>query len=277
MNPSPSPSLTAFVGGGNMARCLVGGLVAAGHDPARILVSEPQAALADALVRDFRIGLADDNADLARRADRIVLAVKPQVAREVCEGLAPALAGRRPLVVSIIAGVRLDQLAGWLGTPLPIVRAMPNTPALIGAGITGLCAGPLVDADARASVERLLASTGPTLWFDPESRMDAVTAVSGGGPAYLFLLIEALESAAIAEGLEPRAARELVVQTCLGAARMARESAEAPSLLRERVTSPGGITAAAIEVLEDGGLRALFARAVARAAERGRELSDQYG
>jgi pyrroline-5-carboxylate reductase len=264
----------AFIGGGNMARSLVGGLIARGHPADRLAVAEPQGALRGALHADFGVEVSADNRAAAAGADLVVLAVKPQVMRAVCAELAPALAARRPLVVSIAAGVRLDQFERWLGPDLAVVRAMPNTPALIGAGVAGLVANARVDAAQRDAAARLLAATGDVVWIDDEATMDAVTAVSGSGPAYFFLLIEALEAAAIAQGLPPEAARALVAQTALGAARMARESAEAPAALRERVTSPGGTTAAALAVLQDGGFATLVARAVERATARGRELSD---
>jgi pyrroline-5-carboxylate reductase len=267
----------AFIGGGNMARSLVGGLVSRGTPGASIAVAEPQAALREALVRDFGVRAFDDNAAAAADAATVVLAVKPQVMREVCTGLAPALAGRAPTVVSIAAGVRLAQFERWLGAGVPVVRAMPNTPALIGAGITGLVANAAAGPAARAAAEAVLAAAGPAVWIDDEALMDAVTAVSGSGPAYFFLLMEAMEQAAVHQGLPADAARTLVLHTALGAARMAAEGTETPSRLRERVTSPGGTTQAALEAFAAGGFTALVETAVARATARGRELSDLLG
>jgi pyrroline-5-carboxylate reductase len=197
--------------------------------------------------------------------------------RQVCEALAPQARAGRPLVVSIAAGITSAQIARWLGggeggAPA-IVRCMPNTPALLGAGVTGLFATPAVGAEGRARAEALLSSVGETVWIDDEALMDAVTAVSGSGPAYVFLLAEAMEDAAKRQGLAADAARALVLQTVLGAARMLVESGEPPAELRRRVTSPGGTTQAAIEAFEAGGLRALVDRAIAGAAERGRALS----
>lgn len=269
-------STIAFVGGGNMARSLVGGLLARGAAPASLLVCEPQAALREALAADFHVAVAADNVDAAG-ADTLVLAVKPQVMREVCRGLAAALGARRPTVVSIAAGIRLAQFARWLGADLPVVRAMPNTPALIGAGITGLVANAHADAAARARAEAVLAAAGPTVWIPDEALMDAVTAVSGSGPAYFFLLMEALASAGERQGLPPDVARRLVLQTALGAARMACEGDEGPARLRERVTSPGGTTQAALEAFVAGGFNALVDAAVAAATQRGRALSDLIG
>src|SRR5688572_31631798 len=262
----------AFIGGGNMARSLIGGLVARGHDAGDIAVSEPQDLLRDALARDFGVRTLADNAAAATGADVVVVAVKPQVMRAVCEGLAGAMRAR-PLLLSIAAGVRIAQFEQWLGADQPVVRAMPNTPALIGEGISGLIANARTTDAMRAAAASVLEATGRVVWIDDEASMDAVTAVSGSGPAYFFLLIEALEAAAVAQGLPADVARALTLQTALGAARMASGSTESPATLRERVTSPGGTTQAALEAFEAGGFRALVATAVARATERGRELS----
>jgi pyrroline-5-carboxylate reductase len=262
-----------FVGGGNMARSLIGALVRGGTDASSIAVVEPNAALRETLASDFGV-TAHERADTAAaNADVLVLAVKPQVLKDVCLSLAPLVADRRPLVISIAAGVRIAQLREWLGVELPIVRSMPNTPALIGAGATGLIANAAADAARRAQAEAILAAAGRTAWIEREELMDAVTALSGSGPAYFFLLVEALEDAAVAQGLPRETARALATQTCLGAGRMLVEGGEAPSILRERVTSPGGTTAAALDAFAAGGLRELVANAVVAATARGRELS----
>jgi pyrroline-5-carboxylate reductase len=214
-----------------------------------------------------------DNAEATATAGLWVLAVKPQVMRAVCEALAPVAQAERPLVVSIAAGITAAQLQRWLGGGVAVVRTMPNTPALLGAGVTGLFASAEVDANGRERAANLLASAGKTVWIEDEARMDAVTAVSGSGPAYIFLLAEAMEAAALAEGLPADAARTLVLETVLGAARMLTESGEDPAELRRRVTSPGGTTQAAVETFEAGGLRALVASAIRNATERGRQLS----
>ncbi len=263
----------AFIGGGNMARSLVGGLIARGTPPASIHVADPVADARQALQRDFGVATHADNAEAARGAGTWVLAVKPQMMRAVCAGLAQLAQASRPLVVSIAAGITSAQLQRWLGGSAAVVRCMPNTPALLGAGVTGLFASAGVDAAGRGRAEALLASAGETVWIDHEAQMDAVTAVSGSGPAYVFLLAEAMEAAGTAEGLPAATARSLALQTVLGAARMLTESGEPPAELRRRVTSPGGTTQAAIETFEAGGLRALVAKAVGNAAERGRELS----
>ncbi len=262
-----------FIGGGNMARSLIGGLVARGGDAASVRVVDPNADSRDALARDFGVRTFENAADAVDGAATWVLATKPQVLRGVCESLADVAQATRPLVLSIAAGITATQLDRWLGGDVPVVRTMPNTPALLGAGVTGLYANARVDDAGRARAQALLESAGETVWIDDEARMDAVTAVSGSGPAYIFLLAEAMEEAAIAQGLPAGDARTLVLQTVLGAARMLVESDEAPAELRRRVTSPGGTTQAAIETFEAGGLRTLVAEAIANAARRGGELS----
>ena len=269
-----SDARIAFIGGGNMARSLIGARLREGVGAASIQVAEPNAVLREQLAKDFAVTTFDHGRDAVRDADIVVLAVKPQVLRAVCEDLAEPLRARRPLILSIAAGVRIDQIDGWLGGGYPIVRCMPNTPALIGAGASGLFANAATDGPARAAAEAILASAGSTVWIAREELMDAVTALSGSGPAYFFLLIEALEDAAVAEGLPRDTARALAVQTCLGAARMAAEDGESPARLRERVTSPGGTTQAALDAFAAGGLRELVADAVHAATLRGGELSD---
>jgi pyrroline-5-carboxylate reductase len=272
--PTPGPTGTiAFIGGGNMARSLIGGLVARGVSANTLRVAEPVSELRGALARDFGVGVFDNAGDAVAGAGLWLLAVKPQVMRSVCEGLSVVARSNRPLVVSIAAGITASQLQRWLGGDTAVIRAMPNTPALLGAGVTGLYANTHVSATGRNQAEGLLASAGKTVWIGDEALMDAVTAVSGSGPAYVFLLAEAMEAAAKAEGLEDAAARTLVLQTILGAARMLTESDEAPSELRKRVTSPNGTTQAAIEAFQQGGFEPLVARAIAAASERGRQLS----
>lgn len=269
----PIPGMIAFIGGGNMARSLIGALIRGGVAAQSIAVAEPDAATRDALARDFGVAAHASNADAVRGATTIVLAVKPQVLPAVCAELGRAIGDAEPLIVSIAAGIRIEQIERWTGLSLPVVRAMPNTPALIGAGATGLIANARASADDRVRAEAMLGAAGRTAWIEHEALMDTVTALSGSGPAYFFLLVEALEDAAVAEGLPRETARMLASQTCLGAGRMLAESGEAPSTLRERVTSPGGTTAAALAAFDAGGLRKLVAAAVAAATKRGRELS----
>lgn len=267
----------AFIGGGNMARSLIGGLIARGTAATNIRVADPVESVREALQRDFGVRTFASAAEAADGADAWLLAVKPQVMRTVCGDLSGIAREQQPVAISIAAGITADQLTRWLGGDAEhapaVVRAMPNTPALVGAGITGLYASAAVDAVQREQATRLLDAVGPTVWIEHEAQMDAVTAVSGSGPAYVFLLAEAMENAGVAQGLPPAAARALATQTLLGAAKMLSESDDAPAVLRSRVTSPGGTTQAAIEAFESGGFHQLVDRAIAAAAERGRQLS----
>ena len=269
------PASIAFIGGGNMARSLIGGLIRGGAPASAICVAEPNAQLREALTRDFAVATHADNALATRNADVWVLAVKPQVTREVCRGLRDAAQARQPLVVSIAAGIRIAQLEKWLDCATAIVRCMPNTPALMGAGASGLCANAHTSPAQREQAQSILAAAGLVEWIDQEALMDTVTALSGSGPAYFFLLVEALENAAVAQGLPRATARALAAQTCLGAGRMLGEGDVAAAELRRRVTSPGGTTQAALESFSADRFDEIVARAVAEATRRGNELSAQ--
>jgi pyrroline-5-carboxylate reductase len=263
----------AFIGGGNMARSLIGGLLRTGAHAGGISVAEPRAEASQDLSRDFGVATYADNALAAAEASLLVLAVKPQMMAEVCRQLQPVVQRSRPLIVSIAAGIRIEQIERWLGGTMAIVRCMPNTPALIGAGATALYANGRVSAPQRAQAQHVLDAAGLTVWVDDEAQMDVVTALSGSGPAYFFLLAEALENAAFAQGLSRDTARALAAQTTLGAGRMLAESGETAATLRQRVTSPGGTTQAAIESFIADGFSPMVARAVAAASRRGGELS----
>lgn len=269
----PNAGSIAFIGGGNMARSLIGAMIRGGTPATAITVAEPNAEVGEKLAADFGITVFARGVEAAARADLVMLSVKPQVMRGVCESLATVLAGRKPLIVSIAAGLRSGQIDRWLGGGFPIVRCMPNTPALIGAGATGMIANAAVSEAGRARAESILAAAGKMVWVDNEDLIDTVTGISGSGPAYFFLMIEALEDAGVAQGMPRETARTLAIQTCLGAARMASEDAEPPSRLRERVTSPNGTTQAALDALASGGFRELVASAVAAATRRGAEMS----
>ena len=273
MTVAKGTPVIAFIGGGNMARSLIGGLHKRGLGGRGIQVAEPNADLRECLARDFGVTAHANNTEAVRHAFVWVFAVKPQVMRAVAEALAPQAQAMRPLVISIAAGITGVQLERWLGGDLPIVRAMPNTPALLGAGATGLHANARVDAEGRKLAKELLAAAGTTAWIPDEAQMDAVTAVSGSGPAYVFLLAEAMQAAGVAQGLAPETARALALQTIFGAARMLVETREDAAVLRQRVTSPGGTTQAALETFEAGGFRDLVGGAIAAATARGRELS----
>ena len=266
----------AFIGGGNMATALIGGLLRRGWQPTGIRVSDPCGDARAQLQSAFPgIRVHADNLAAADGAATWVLAVKPQQMPAVAGALAATARRATPLVISIAAGIRRDDLAGWLGSTVPVLRCMPNRPALIGCGITAIHRPAGVPVALQQRAEEVLSAAGECVWLDDESLLDAVTAVSGSGPAYVFLLIEMLEAAAIAEGLDAATARRLALHTVYGAARMAVESREEPATQREQVTSPGGTTAAALGVLEGAGIRATFAQAVHAATERSRQLSGQ--
>lgn len=268
----------AVIGGGQMARALVGGWLTRGAPPEHISIADPVESQREWMARRFhKIALHADNAAAAAQAEVWILAVKPQQLADVACALAPLASERKPLVISIAAGVGASDLSRWLGGETSVVRAMPNRPALIGAGVSGLYAGDGVSQTHRDTAERLLEAVGTAVWVGQEADIDLVTAVSGSGPAYFFLLIELLEAAGIAEGLSPEVARKLAVGTAAGASALAMASGEEPAVLREQVTSKGGTTAAALEVFKEAGLQAIVSRAVAAAAERSREIAAEFG
>lgn len=260
----------AFIGGGNMAASLIGGLLAAGRPPSQLRVAEPLAERADWLRQTYGVTVSANGADVVRGAAAVVLAVKPQQMRAACSALRLDTGS---VAVSIAAGIRLASLRTWLGPEVHLVRSMPNTPALVGAGITGLYAPPETPVPARQLAEGILTAAGSCVWLEAETQMDAVTALSGSGPAYFFLLTEALREAGTSLGLAPDVAARLARQTFIGAARMAEGDTDVATL-RANVTSKGGTTEAAVAHLENAGLRALFAAALAAAAQRGKELGD---
>ena len=265
-----------FIGAGNMAAALAGGMIAKGIRPARIWMSDPSAERLAEVQRQHKAHTSTDNAEVVQRADVLVLAVKPQVMEQVCRDLALAITGTAPLVISIAAGVTVANLRQWLGE-VPLVRCMPNTPALVQAGATGLFAHESVTEEQRDTATTILSSVGLTLWFEDELELDAVTAVSGSGPAYFFLVMESMIRAACELGLSEKTARQLVLQTAWGASQLAITSEVGPDVLRQQVTSPGGTTAAALAAFEQGDIAALFQRALAAARDRSRELSGQAG
>ena len=268
----------AFIGGGNMARSLIGGLVDTGWPAARIHVADPLPEARAALAAAWP-GLAvhEANDEAIAGCSACVLAVKPQVLPEVAEALAPALQTHPQLVVSIAAGIREADLDRWLGGGHPIVRCMPNTPALVRSGASGLHANERVSPAQRELAEHILRAVGLVVWVEHEAQIDAVTAVSGSGPAYFFLVMEAMTAAGERLGLDRDTARLLTLETALGAARLALESGEDIASLREKVTSKGGTTEAALRVLTEGGLPELFDEALKAAARRAAELAEQLG
>ena len=270
--PTSKPSI-AFIGGGNMATSLIAGLIADGYPSASICVAEPDETRRQDLVTRYGVRAVADNREAVAAAATLVLCVKPQLAPVVCREIGGLVSELGPLVISIMAGVTEAAIQAWLGAPVPVVRSMPNTPAMVQTGAIGLHASPAVGAEGRNRAETILRSAGLTRWVDDEAQIDAVTAISGSGPAYFFLLMEALEQAGIELGLDAETARLLTIQTALGAARMAVESDSPPARLREQVTSPGGTTERALAVFEQAGLRDLVNRAAHAARDRAAEIS----
>jgi pyrroline-5-carboxylate reductase len=266
-----------FIGGGNMAASLIKGLIGSGHEPRDLWVSDIDAEKLQYLAAQLQINTSQDNKAVAEATDVIVLAVKPQMLRGVAEELAPCVQCKNPLVVSIAAGINQRSLLAWLGGQAAVVRCMPNTPALVLTGATALHANPHVSEEQQDSAENILRAVGVTVWVDDEAELDAVTAVSGSGPAYFFLLMEAMEKTALQLGLSEPVARLLVQQTALGAAKIALESSESPQLLRQRVTSPGGTTQRAVETFAQAGFENIVARAVFAARDRAVEMARELG
>lgn len=264
----------AFIGGGNMASALIGGLLKSGRTADRIVVVEPWAEQRARLASQFGVQAAEAATPALAGAGTVVWAVKPQLFKEAAAPCAPHVGGA--LQLSVMAGIRTDAIARATGAAR-VVRSMPNTPALIGRGIAGLYATPAVGAGERAAVEALLAPTGQTLWVEREADLDAVTALSGSGPAYVFLFIEALMEAAREMGLSEAQGRALALATFGGATALAEQSSEPPAVLRERVTSKGGTTFAALEAMRDAGVREAIVKAVRAAERRAAELGDEFG
>lgn len=260
-----------------MGTSLIGGLVAAGYPANRVCGADPDPEKRHGIEQRFGVCAHADNRNAATGAEVIVLAVKPQVMRATVVPLAEALHPAKPLWLSIAAGVRTDALSRWTGLDAAIVRAMPNTPALIGAGAAALYANARATLAQRDIAESILRSVGITVWLEDEALLDAVTAISGSGPAYFFLLMELMEKTAVKLGLTAEQADLLTLQTAFGAARMALESAHDPAMLRAQVTSPGGTTERAVKILIEGGLEELIGRALNAARERAAELADSFG
>jgi pyrroline-5-carboxylate reductase len=267
----------AIIGGGNMALSLVGGLTARGMVCELITVAEPVAAQREELAARWHVRTSADNHAAVRDAAVVVFAVKPQNMRIVVSEVAPSIRTSGAVVLSIAAGIRVSDLGCWLGAGVPVVRSMPNRPALIGRGVSALYADKTVGETARAAAQSILSAVGATLWVERESMIDIVTAISGSGPAYFFLLMELLEAAGCELGLPPDTARQLSIETAYGAASMAHARVDDPASLREQVTSKGGTTAAALGVFAEADLAGIVRRAVTAAACRSAELAAIYG
>jgi pyrroline-5-carboxylate reductase len=277
MTARPEPAAThaiAFIGGGNMASAIIGGLIREGLSAAQIEVVEPAAQARATLKAQFGINAQERAAPALGRAGLVVWAVKPQTFKEAASQVRPH-AGNA-LHLSVAAGIRSDSIAQWLGTQR-VVRSMPNTPALIGKGITALYARSGVSADDQREVERVISTTGESLWVSDETQLDAVTALSGSGPAYVFFFLEAMVEAGVQMGLTREQAYRLSLSTFSGASELARASDDPPEVLRQRVTSKGGTTHAAISAMEQDHVQALFVKALHAARQRAKELGDEFG
>jgi pyrroline-5-carboxylate reductase len=266
-----------FIGGGNMAQSLIGGLIHNGYDNQHIIVSDPDSSRLQQLAELYSVRTSEDNLPAVEAADVLVLAVKPQVLAQVCQQLQPAVQQKQPLIISIAAGIRSTDIERWLGGNLPVVRTMPNTPSLIQAGATGLYANAATSSEQKTIAEQILKAAGLTLWVEKEDLLDAVTALSGSGPAYYFLIMQAMQRAGEKLGLDAHSADLLARQTALGAARMATEGEDDPATLRAKVTSKGGTTAAAIASFEASQLDDIILRALTAARDRATELADELG
>ena len=270
----PTINPIAFIGGGNMASAIIGGLLGQGYSASQIHVVEPFDEARQKLFTSFGISAQPAPGPVLAQATLVVWAVKPQTFKEAAQQTRAHTA--RALHLSVAAGITSDSIARWLGTER-IVRAMPNTPALIGKGITGLFARPAATRADRQAVEKIIASTGESVWLDSEGQLDAVTALSGSGPAYVFYFLEAMTEAGAQMGLAREQAHTLAVATFIGAGELARASAEPPDVLRQRVTSKGGTTHAAITSMEGNQIKALFVQAMLAAQVRAGEMGREFG
>ena len=264
-----------LIGGGNMARAIAGGLLRGGVHATDILISEPRPEQCEILRQElYGAMVTQDNGVVAAQAETLVFAVKPQILNDVCRGLATTVQDHKPLIISIAAGPRIDDIDTWLGGGMRVVRVMPNQPALIDQGISALFANERTDDEGRNLAEKIMSAVGQFVWLDSESLMDAVTAVSGTGPAYFYLLIDIMIESAIAFGIDPQTARSLAVETARGATALAAAETESMSSLIERVRSPGGTTTAAFDCLDAADVRGIFAKAIQAANQRSSELAE---
>lgn len=267
----------AFIGGGNMGGALIRGLIARGLPAQNISVGEAHQARRIALADELGVHVTADNREAVQGADVVVLAVKPQDMAGTVQALADVFAQRPPLVLSIAAGIRVDDIEGWSGPGVPVVRAMPNRPALNGAGATAMYAPASLRPEHRELAAQVCGAVGTTVWVPDEAAIDVVTALSGSGPAYFFLVAELLTDAAVTLGLDRASAQELAIQTLYGSGLMARQSDGDLARLRSEVTSKGGTTEAAVRAFEAANLRGIVAAAVTAATERGREMAQAFG
>ncbi|WP_027965840.1 pyrroline-5-carboxylate reductase [Halomonas halocynthiae] len=265
-----------FIGAGNMASAIIEGLINSGHDASSLTATATSDTTLSPLRSRLGIKTSTDNIHAIADCDVVVLSVKPQIMHQVCEQIRDSIQARKPLVISVAAGLTADTLERWLGGNLAVVRCMPNTPSLVGVGASGLYANANVSSRQRQLAEDLLNAVGIVEWVDDEQLLEVVTAVSGSAPAYFFLMFEAMEEAAVARGLPAATARRLALQTALGAATMAMDSDQSPSELKRNVMSPGGTTERAIQRLESGGLRQLLQDAMGDCANKASEMAKQF-
>lgn len=264
-----------LIGGGNMARAIGGGLLRGGMRSTDLMIAEPLPEQCERLRKElYGAMVTDDNKRVAGMAEILLFAVKPQILKPVCENLVEEVQAKRPMIMSIAAGPKIDDIDAWLGGGLSVVRVMPNQPALIDQGVSALYANERTSEARRQQAEKIMTAVGHAVWLDSESKMDAVTAVSGTGPSYFYLLIDIMIESAIKAGIDPETARTLAVETARGATALAAAETESMSLLIDRVRSPGGTTTAAFEFLDDVDARGIFATAIDRAEKRAAELAD---
>ncbi|XKH59839.1 pyrroline-5-carboxylate reductase [Halomonas sediminis] len=264
-----------FIGAGNMAGAIIGGLIDSGMAPSSITATSPSDAALAPVSERFGINTQTDNSTAVANADVVVLAVKPQIMRDVCEKMRDSIQHQRPLIISIAAGLDATTIDTWLGGGLAVVRCMPNTPSLVGCGASGLYANAAVSEQQHQTATQLMEAVGLVEWVEEEHLLDAVTAVSGSAPAYFFLMFEAMEAAGIKLGLPAATARRLAIQTALGAARMAQQSEHDPATLKKNVMSPGGTTERAIEHMENAQLRQTIQDAMDACAHRAQEMGKE--
>tara|TARA_B110000196_G_scaffold16498_1_gene13013 strand:- start:165 stop:980 length:816 start_codon:yes stop_codon:yes gene_type:complete len=268
-------SSIVFIGGGNMASCIIGGMIAQGFESSDIAVSVPTQNSRDRLKSEFNVQVTDDNRSAVASADVVVLAVKPQIMRSVALDVASAIPANA-VVVSIAAGISIESMQAWLGGSIAIVRAMPNTPSLVGTGATGLYANPTTGDAQQQLVSKIFEAVGYCCWVDTEAQINAVIAVSGSGPAYFFRILEIMQLVGQELGLPENVARQLASQTALGAAKMAKDSNLSPAQLREQVTSPGGTTERALNTFQQENLEAIFRKAMTSAVARAEQMSEDF-
>jgi len=265
-----------LIGGGNMGRAIAGGLLRGGMHATNLMIAEPQPEQCDLLRKElYGIMVTEENETVAAAAETLLFAVKPQILKPVCQNLAAVVQKSRPLIMSIAAGAKIEDIDQWLGGGLSVVRVMPNQPALIDQGISALFANERTEQSGRDMAEKIMTAVGQVVWLDSESKMDAVTAVSGTGPSYFYLLIDCMIEAGIKSGIDPETARTLAVETARGATSLASAETESMSSLIERVRSPGGTTTAAFELLDAADVRGIFAAAIKAAERRAADLAKE--